>query len=158
VNLELQLLYEPPGLPALDLPEELARRYGGTLGFAGRRVVANFVQTVDGVVAIPALEQSNRLISEASEADRFTMALLRAAADAILIGSGTLQASPRSLWLAAATSASAWRTTRATDRPPTSSWCPKRRRSSPRPAAGSPRRPRPARCSVRASQPAPTRS
>jgi riboflavin biosynthesis pyrimidine reductase len=98
VNLEL--LYEPAGLPSRALPAELARRYGGTFGFGGPRVVANFVQTVDGVVAIPALEQSNRLISEASEADRFVMALLRASADAILIGSGTLQASPRSLWLA----------------------------------------------------------
>ena len=98
--MRLELLYEPAGLPALELPEELARRYGGTLGFDGPRVVANFVQTVDGVVAIPALEQSNRLISEGSEADRFVMALLRAAADAILVGSGTLQASPRSVWLA----------------------------------------------------------
>lgn len=100
----LELLYEPPGLASLPLPARLRERYPGTLGFEEPRVVANFVATVDGVVAIPALERSNRLISEASEADRFVMALLRACADAVLVGSGTLQASPRSLW----TPESAW--------------------------------------------------
>lgn len=99
---ELELLYEPPGLPAWPLPEELARRYGGTLGFERRCVCANFVSTIDGVVAIPGLQQSNRLISAESESDRFVMALLRACADAVLVGSGTLRASPRSLWLAEA--------------------------------------------------------
>jgi riboflavin biosynthesis pyrimidine reductase len=98
----LELLYEPPGLPALALPDELRERYGGTLGFDGPRVYANFVQTIDGVVAIPGLAQSNRLISEANAADRFVMALLRAAADAILVGSGTLHASVRSVWTAEA--------------------------------------------------------
>jgi riboflavin biosynthesis pyrimidine reductase len=98
----LELLYEPPGLPSLALPEELRERYGGTLGFDGPTVFANFVQTIDGVVAIPALAQSNRLISEAAEADRFVMALLRAAADAILVGSGTLHASTKSVWTAEA--------------------------------------------------------
>jgi riboflavin biosynthesis pyrimidine reductase len=94
----LDLLYEPDGLPALDLPEALRDRYPGTLGFDGPRVVANFVSTIDGVVAIPALERSNRLIADASEADRFVMALLRACAGAVLVGSGTLQGSPHAVW------------------------------------------------------------
>jgi riboflavin biosynthesis pyrimidine reductase len=96
----LELLYEPAGLVSLDLPAELAERYPGSLGFDGPRVVANFVSTLDGVVAIPSLERSNRLIADASADDRLVMALLRACADAILVGSGTLAAAPRSLWTA----------------------------------------------------------
>ncbi len=95
----LRLLYEPAGLPSLPLPDALARLYGGTLGFERPRVVANFVTTIDGVVSIPALAHSNRLIAAASEADRFVMALLRACADVIVIGSGTLAGSPGSTWL-----------------------------------------------------------
>ncbi|HZO96318.1 MAG TPA: dihydrofolate reductase family protein [Gaiellaceae bacterium] len=96
--MELELLYEPPGLPAFDLPPELAAAYPGTLGFEETRVFANFVATVDGVVAIPAVAQSNRLIAAGSAADRFVMGLLRACADAVLLGSGTLAASPGGVW------------------------------------------------------------
>jgi riboflavin biosynthesis pyrimidine reductase len=94
----LELLDEVEGLPAFDLPEQLSRLYGGGLGFDTPRVVANFVQTIDGVVSIPELERSNALIAGESAADRFVMALLRACADVILIGSGTLLASPRGGW------------------------------------------------------------
>lgn len=96
---ELELLYEPDGLPGETLHGELGRRYPGTLGFERPCVVANFVSSIDGVVAIPGLQQSSRLIADASDADRFVMALLRAHADAILVGSGTLQASPTSRWM-----------------------------------------------------------
>lgn len=96
----LECLYEEPGLPAYELPEELRARHGGPLGFSGPRLVANFVGSVDGVVAAPPLVQSARLISGGSESDRFLMGLLRACADAVVIGSGTLQASPSSLWKA----------------------------------------------------------
>lgn len=94
----LELLHEAPGLPGYELPDELRERYGGSLGFSEPRLVANFVTSVDGVVAVPSLPQSARLISEDNDSDRFVMGLLRACADAIVIGSGTLQASPRSLW------------------------------------------------------------
>lgn len=50
----LEVLYDAGGLPAFDLPDELAAGYGGPLGFAEPRVVANFVATLDGVVAMPA--------------------------------------------------------------------------------------------------------
>ena len=63
-------------------------------GLHRARVVANFVATIDGVVAIPGLTQSNKLISADSEADRFVMGLLRAFADTVLVGSGTLRGSP----------------------------------------------------------------
>jgi riboflavin biosynthesis pyrimidine reductase len=94
----LELLYEAAGLPAFDLPDELHERYGGPIGFDEPRVYANFVGSLDGVVAAPPLVQSAKLISGDSDSDRFVMGLLRSCADAILIGSGTLQASPRSLW------------------------------------------------------------
>jgi riboflavin biosynthesis pyrimidine reductase len=94
------VLAEEAGLPALELPSSLARIYGGELGFAESCVYANFVETLDGVVAIPALPNSNEVISAGSEADRFLMGLLRALADAVLVGAGVLRASPRGTWLA----------------------------------------------------------
>jgi riboflavin biosynthesis pyrimidine reductase len=94
----LELLYEPDGLPRFELPDELAALYGGSLGFEEPRLVANFVATADGVVAIPSLPQSNKLIAGASAADRFVMGLLRACADVVVIGSGTLLASPGGVW------------------------------------------------------------
>ena len=96
----LELLHEAAGLPAFELPGELAAAYGGTLGFEEPRLYANFVATVDGVVAIPSVPGSNKLIAAGSASDRFVMGLLRACADALVIGAGTLTASPRSLWTA----------------------------------------------------------
>jgi riboflavin biosynthesis pyrimidine reductase len=94
----LELLDESEGLPRFDLPGGLERLYGGTLGFHEPRLYANFVATIDGVVAIPSVPQSNKLIAGGSAADRFLMGLLRACADVVLLGSGTLQASPGGLW------------------------------------------------------------
>jgi riboflavin biosynthesis pyrimidine reductase len=96
----LEALYEAPGLPAFDLSNELAAVYGGQFGFEQPRLYANFVASLDGVTAIPHVLQSSHLIAAASEADRFIMGLLRACADAILIGAGTLTGSPRTLWTA----------------------------------------------------------
>jgi riboflavin biosynthesis pyrimidine reductase len=83
----------------LGLPAELARAYGGDLDLPAEGVFANFVESVDGVVALkdPSGE-SGGVISGGSEADRFLMGLLRACADAVLIGAGTLRAAPRDLW------------------------------------------------------------
>jgi riboflavin biosynthesis pyrimidine reductase len=94
----LEVLHEALDLPRFDLPLDLSEAYGGDLGFDRPRLIANFVSTIDGVVAIPELAQSNKLISDGSESERLVMGLLRAAADAVLIGSGTLCASPRGLW------------------------------------------------------------
>src|SRR5260221_4339397 len=94
----LEVLFEAPGLRAFDLPEELAALYGGSLGFAEPRVFANFVASMDGVVAIPSLPGSNKLIAGDSDSDRVVMALLRASPDALVIGAGTMAASPRSVW------------------------------------------------------------
>lgn len=94
----LETLYEADGLPSFDLPSELERLYGGTLGFDEPRLYANFVSTLDGVVAIPSIPESNSLIAAGSKADHFVMGLLRALADVVLIGSGTLRASPNGTW------------------------------------------------------------
>ena len=82
------------------MPDELRRLYGGGLGFREPCVVANFVQTIDGVVAIPGLDRSNAIVAGESEADRFVIGLLRACADVVLLGARTMRASPQSLWRA----------------------------------------------------------
>jgi len=94
------VLAEEPGLPTVALPPELARIYGGDLGLADDCVFANFVATLDGVVAIPSLPGSNSVIASDNDADRFLMGLLRAFADAVLIGAGVLRASPLGTWRA----------------------------------------------------------
>jgi riboflavin biosynthesis pyrimidine reductase len=94
----LELLYEADTLPTTDLPIELARLYAGDLGFDEPCVYANFVSTLDGVVAIPTVPNSNDFIAGDSDADRFVMGLLRAFADVVLIGAGVLRASPRGTW------------------------------------------------------------
>jgi riboflavin biosynthesis pyrimidine reductase len=97
----LDVLYDstrPGAAPAL--PAELGELYGGDLELAEPRLYANFVSTIDGVVAIPSLPQSNSLIAAGSKGDHFVMALLRAFADCVLIGGGTLAASPHGTWLA----------------------------------------------------------
>jgi len=65
-------------------------------------VYANFVETIDGVVALPGVPRSNRLIADESEADLFVLGLLRACANAVVIGAGTLRASPANRWTAEA--------------------------------------------------------
>jgi riboflavin biosynthesis pyrimidine reductase len=96
----LEVLYEAAGLPSFDLPAELAADYGGAFGLDEPLLYANFVSTIDGVTAIPSLPGSNKLVAGGSEADRFVMGLLRASADSVVVGSGTFNASPRSVWTA----------------------------------------------------------
>lgn len=93
-----ELLYEAERLPEVALPAELSRLHGGELGFEEPRFYANFVSTLDGVVAIPGIPSSNDLIAADSDADRFLMGLLRAFADVVLIGAGVLRASPGGTW------------------------------------------------------------
>ena len=88
------------------LPEGLRSRYDGNLSFPPAPkerpyCVANFVSTVDGVVSFNITGQSEGAqISKSNEEDRFIMGLLRASADAVVVGSGTLQAvGPKGTWL-----------------------------------------------------------
>jgi riboflavin biosynthesis pyrimidine reductase len=94
----LELLWEQDGLPRGELPAELRDRYGGELALDGPCLYANFVETLDGVVAIPDVDRSNALVADESEDDRFVVGLLRALADVVLIGTGTLLASPKGRW------------------------------------------------------------
>jgi riboflavin biosynthesis pyrimidine reductase len=85
------------------LPPPLARRYGSdlTIGLrsAGPTVVANFVTTLDGVVAFDTMGQTGgREVSGGFTPDRFLMGLLRATADAVLVGAGTVRSGARHVW------------------------------------------------------------
>lgn len=87
----------PPGLRVL---------YDGNLPFhippSGRPcVIANFVSTLDGVVSYGMKGHAGgSTISGSDPADRFIMGLLRATADAIIVGARTVQdAGPKSLWI-----------------------------------------------------------
>ncbi len=88
-----------------SLPERLEARYGGALHLPETVVYSNFVATVDGIVAIHGVPKSSAVISGGYDADRFVMGLLRAAADAVVIGAGTLR-EHSGPWTAAASSPS----------------------------------------------------
>ena len=94
----LERLWESRELPDGELPDRLRRFYDGTLAIPPRCVYANFVETLDGVVSIPDLDRSNAIVADGSRDDRQLMGLLRALADAVLIGTGTMLASPRGRW------------------------------------------------------------
>jgi riboflavin biosynthesis pyrimidine reductase len=93
-----EVLAEDERLPRWDVPDVLAELYGGATGFDEPCVVANFVESLDGVVAVPRLARSHALIGDESDADKFLLALVRACADAVVVGSGTLLSSPKGTW------------------------------------------------------------
>jgi riboflavin biosynthesis pyrimidine reductase len=88
---EFEPLFASPGLPRFDLPEVVARAHGD-FGLSARIVYGNFVSSLDGIVAIPGVPRSSATISRGNPADRFVVALLRASADALVIGAGTFRA------------------------------------------------------------------
>jgi riboflavin biosynthesis pyrimidine reductase len=94
-----------------SLPAPLRDLYAGHLGFPQNSfpqnkaalpyVIGNFVSTLDGVVSyrIPG-HSGGSTISGSNPGDRFIMGLLRASADAVLVGSGTVHdVSPKHLWI-----------------------------------------------------------
>lgn len=121
----LQTLWEVPDAGPLEtrgsgMPIDLERRYGGLLTIPLRpdrpTVVANFVSTIDGIVALGTGELTGGgPISGFHEPDRFVMGLLRALADIVVVGAGTLRGSDAHRWTpahvhpASATSYAAWR-------------------------------------------------
>ena len=86
------------GVAPYPLPEALERLHGDGFGFAGPLLYSNFVSSLDGVVALGDGRHAGSVISGRNPADRFLMGLLRACADAVLIGAGTLRATPDHLW------------------------------------------------------------
>jgi riboflavin biosynthesis pyrimidine reductase len=101
----LETLFESGRGRALPLPQRLAQLYGTLRMSAPSRffVFSNFVSTLDGVVSLQAKGHSGGGdISGFSGQDRMVMGLLRAAADVVIVGSGTLNADPRHVWTPAA--------------------------------------------------------
>jgi len=95
---KLELLYEAKGLTGHGLSGALRAAYGSDLGFERPRVFANFVSSVDGVVALQERAESGGIISGHDEGDRFVMGLLRACADGVLVGAGTFRKGGPHLW------------------------------------------------------------
>ena len=98
----LEKLYDSDLNSGFPLPSKLSRFYGA-LSFPshpGRPyVISNFVSTVDGVVSLDAPGKAvGDVISGTNEHDSIVMGLLRAAADAVIVGAGTLRASLQHIW------------------------------------------------------------
>jgi riboflavin biosynthesis pyrimidine reductase len=98
----LEVLLESERGKLLPLPPRLARLYGKLRMPAARAkpyVFTNFASTIDGVVSLNvAGHKSGGDISGFSAEDRMVMGILRATADAIVIGSGTFEVDRRHLW------------------------------------------------------------
>jgi riboflavin biosynthesis pyrimidine reductase len=89
----------------LPFPKELADLYGNLRfpAHPGRpHVFGNFVETLDGVVSLGLPGQAGGgEISGFNRHDRMVMGVLRAVADAVIVGAGTLRAaSPNHRWTA----------------------------------------------------------
>ena len=98
----LRTLIETTRGSALPLPAKLSRLYGSfrlPTPRARLHVFSNFVSTLDGVVSLQVKGHSGGGdISGFNDQDRMVMGLLRATADAVIVGSGTLAADPEHLW------------------------------------------------------------
>jgi riboflavin biosynthesis pyrimidine reductase len=86
-------------------PADLRDGYDGELCIRLRpdrpTVIANFVETLDGVVAFDADGGSGSgEVSGFFDPDRFVMGLLRAMSDVVLVGAGTVRAAPTHEWTA----------------------------------------------------------
>jgi len=100
----LETLYELQRGSDVPLPYELITLYG-RLQFPSRfgrpYVFGNFVSTLDGVVALNEPDHSTGGdISGFNQQDRMLMGLLRAIADAVIVGAGTLRVEPNHRWTA----------------------------------------------------------
>lgn len=104
--LPLRTLLETKRGKVLPMPSNLARLYGCLRmqpPCSHPHVFSNFVTTLDGVVSLNARGHAGGAdISGFSAQDRMVMGLLRAIADAVIVGSGTLNATRRSVWTAGA--------------------------------------------------------
>lgn len=93
-------------LYTIRLPNELKKIYGGDLHFVKNPetmliplVYVNFVLSKEGIYNIPILGKvGGGPISQGNQADAFGMALLRASADAVMVGSKTLNTESQHQW------------------------------------------------------------
>ncbi len=94
----IRTLYERAPAPADSLPPELAAAYDGGLvvpdGQPGERpyVLVNFIETLDGVISYTQPgEPYQGTVGGKSDIDHMVMGILRARADAVIFGSGSLR-------------------------------------------------------------------
>ena len=106
--MEIKTLYdgsEAPPSPCLT--KILRAAYDGDLFFSDSSerplIVANFVQTLDGIVSLRIPGKSGGAdISGLNEEDAFIMGILRAYADAVMFGEDTFRNTPGHVWTGAA--------------------------------------------------------
>lgn len=100
----LEILYDRSRGRRAPLPTALDRIYGPLrIPFPRGRahVVANFAESLDGVVTLDARGPSGGgEITGRDPHDRLLLALYRALADVVVVGAGTLRAVPRHRWTA----------------------------------------------------------
>jgi riboflavin biosynthesis pyrimidine reductase len=94
----LETIFERPGQRGEGMPERLREMYGGDLAIASETVYGNFVTSIDGVAALRSEVRSSASIGGGNAGDRLVMGLLRAWADVVLVGAGTLRSHPGGLW------------------------------------------------------------
>src|SRR5271170_7693674 len=98
----LETLFETKHGRALRLTPNLLRLYGNLRIPQARSrqyIFSNFVTSLDGVVSLQARGHvGGGDISGFSIQDRMIMGLLRATADVVIVGSGTLEADPQHVW------------------------------------------------------------
>jgi riboflavin biosynthesis pyrimidine reductase len=98
----MEILYDSGSGTDVPLPHALAEFYG-RLSFPHQAgtpyVISNFVSSIDGVAALDTKGKlTGEVISGYSDHDSCVMGLLRASSDAVIVGAGTLAASPQHLW------------------------------------------------------------
>ncbi len=98
----IDVLFESGVGRDIPLPPELGELYG-LLRFpvspAPPYVISNFVSSIDGVASLNAnAEAVGAVISGFNEYDSCVMGLLRAVSDVVIVGAGTLAASPQHVW------------------------------------------------------------
>jgi len=94
----MHTLYERASAPADSLPPALAAAYDGGLvvpdGLPGERpyVLVNFIETLDGVISYTQPgEPYQGTVGGKSDTDHMVMGILRARADAVIFGAGSLR-------------------------------------------------------------------
>ena len=100
----LETLYDIERGKNLPLPATLAALYGRLqfpTGDTQPYIIGNFVTTLDGVVSLNMPDKAGGgSISGSNKHDTMLMGLLRATADAVIVGAGTLRAVPHHIWTA----------------------------------------------------------
>jgi riboflavin biosynthesis pyrimidine reductase len=91
--------------PSPNLTKILRATYDGDLFFSDSPkrplIISNFVQTLDGIVSLKIPNKSGGAeISGKNEEDAFIMGLLRACADAVILGESTFRNAPDHVWIA----------------------------------------------------------